>query len=59
MNRFRQRGFTLAELLVALVIFLIVVTASYALFDGGRQLAARGEYHAHRFQAARAAIRAI
>ncbi|HTF56530.1 MAG TPA: prepilin-type N-terminal cleavage/methylation domain-containing protein [Planctomycetota bacterium] len=53
------RGFTLIELLVALSIFLIVVSASYALFDGGRNLAARGEYHAHRFQAARAALRAL
>ena len=41
------------------MIFLVVVSASYALFDGGRQLASRGEYHARRFQAARAALRAI
>jgi len=46
-------------LLVALMIFLVVVSASYALFDGGRNLASRGEYHARRFQAARAALRAI
>jgi len=59
MNRIRQRGFTLAEVLVALTIFLIVVSASFALFEGGRNLAARGEYHAHRFQAARAALRAL
>jgi hypothetical protein len=49
----------LIELLAALAIFLVVVSASYALFDGGRNLAARGEYHARRFQAARAALRAI
>lgn len=52
-------GFTLIELLAALAIFLVVVSASYALFDGGRQLAARGEYHARRFQAARAAFQAM
>jgi type II secretion system protein J len=52
-------GFTLIELLVALMIFLVVVSASYALFDGGRNLASRGEYHARRFQAARSALRAI
>ena len=56
---YRMRGFTLIELLVALMIFLVVVAASYALFDGGRKLAARGEYHARRFQSARAALRAI
>ncbi len=55
----RQSAFTLIELLAALTIFLVVVSASYALFDGGRGLAARGEYHARRFQAARAALRAI
>ena len=52
-------GFTLIELLTALVIFLVVVSASYALFDGGRRLAAKGEYHAKRFQSARTALRAI
>jgi len=55
----RVEGFTLIELLTSLVIFLVVVSASYALFDGGRRLAARGEYHAKRFQSARAALRAI
>jgi len=55
----RVGGFTLIELLTSLVIFLVVVSASYALFDGGRRLAARGEYHAKRFQSARAALRAI
>ncbi|HZN61811.1 MAG TPA: prepilin-type N-terminal cleavage/methylation domain-containing protein [Planctomycetota bacterium] len=54
-----RKGFTLIELLAALTIFLVVVSASYALFDGGRQLASRGEYHARRFQSARAALRAI
>jgi type II secretion system protein J len=64
-SRFRNpgspgdRGFTLIELLAALAIFLVVVSASYALFDGGRRLAARGEYHARRFQSARSALRAI
>ena len=52
-------GFTLVELLAALGIILVVVSASYALFDGGRKLAARGEYHARRFQAARSTLRAI
>jgi type II secretion system protein J len=55
----RVEGFTLVELLAALAIFLVVVSASYALFDGGRRLAARGEYHARRFQSARSALRAI
>jgi prepilin-type N-terminal cleavage/methylation domain-containing protein len=55
----KREGFTLIELLAALVIFLVVVSASYALFDGGRKLAARGEFHARRFQAARSALRAI
>jgi len=54
-----RSGFTLLELLAALSIFLVVITASYALFDGGRRLAARGEYHARRFQAARQALRSI
>ncbi|HEU4339565.1 MAG TPA: type II secretion system protein GspJ [Planctomycetota bacterium] len=54
-----RSGFTLIELLASLGIFLVVITASYALFDGGRNLAARGEYHARRFQAARSALRAI
>ena len=52
-------GFTLIELIAALSIFLVVVTASYALFEGGRKLAARGELHAKRFQAARAGFRAL
>ena len=59
MNSRGMQGFTLIELLAALTIFLVVVSASYALFDGGRQLASRGEYHARRFQSARAALRAI
>jgi prepilin-type N-terminal cleavage/methylation domain-containing protein len=54
-----DKGFTLIELLAALTIFLVVVSASYALFDGGRRMAARGEIHARRFQAARASLRAI
>lgn len=58
-SRNPRRGFTLIELLAALTIFLVVVSASYALFEGGRTLAARGEYHARRFQAARAALRAL
>lgn len=52
-------GFTLIELIAALSIFLVIITASYALFDGGRRLAVRGELHAKRFQAARAAFRAL
>lgn len=55
----RSQGFTLVELLAALGIFLVVVSASYALFDSGRKLAARGEFHARRFQAARSALRAV
>lgn len=55
----KRAAFTLVELLAALAIFLVVVSASYALFDGGRRLAARGEYHARRFQSARSALRAI
>ena len=55
----RKSAFTLIELLVALTIFTMVVSASYALFEGGRTLAARGEYHARRFQAARTSLRAL
>ena len=58
MNR-REAGFTLVEIIAALSIFLVVMSASYALFESGRSVASHGEYEARRFQSARAAIRAL
>lgn len=57
--RGRRSAFTLVELLAALTIFLVVMSASYALFEGGRTLAARGELAARRDQAARSAWGAL
>ncbi len=55
----RDAGFTLVEILAALSIFLVVLAASYALFESGRGLAQHGEHEARRHQAARAAISAL
>ena len=54
-----RKGFTLVEVLAALTIFLVIVSASYALFEGGRGMAAHGELESRRHQQARAALRAI
>ncbi len=56
MNR---RGFTLLELVVAMVIFSIVVSAAYALFDASRSVTTRAEFRSQLFQSARAALQAV
>jgi type II secretion system protein J len=56
MNR---RGFTLLELVVAMVIFSIVVSAAYALFDASRSVTTRAEFRTQLFQSARAALQAV
>ena len=56
MNR---RGFTLLELIVAMVIFSIVIAAAYSLFDASRSLTTRAEFRAQLFQSARAALQAV
>jgi len=55
----RRRGFTLLELIVAMVIFSIVVAAAYSLFDASRSLTTRAEFRAQLFQSARAALQAV
>lgn len=55
----RQRGFTLLELIVAMVIFSIVVSAAYSLFDAGRSVTSRAEFRSQLFQSARAALQAV
>jgi prepilin-type N-terminal cleavage/methylation domain-containing protein len=42
-NRTIERGFTLVEILVSLVIFMLVMIAVYALFDGGQWIYLHGE----------------
>jgi prepilin-type N-terminal cleavage/methylation domain-containing protein len=54
-----KRGFTLLELIAAASIFVIVITASYALFDGSRRVAASAEFKAKLFQTGRAALKTI
>ncbi|HVR82686.1 MAG TPA: prepilin-type N-terminal cleavage/methylation domain-containing protein [Planctomycetota bacterium] len=56
MNR---RGFTLLELLVALIIFATVIAAAYSLFDTSRSLVTRAEFRSQLFQTARTALQAI
>jgi general secretion pathway protein J len=55
----RRGGFTLLELLVALLIFSIVLAAALALFEGGRDLSRRAEFRAELLQAARAVLQAL
>jgi prepilin-type N-terminal cleavage/methylation domain-containing protein len=55
----KRKGFTLLELIVAMVIFSIVVSAAYALFDAGRSVTSRAEYRSQLFQTARAALQAV
>ncbi len=52
-------GFTLLELLVAMIIFSVIAGASWALLDSGRGVAAHASYEAARMQTVRAALRAI
>ncbi len=54
-----RRAFTLIELLVATVIFTIVLSAAWSLFDSARGLASRAELRAELFQTARAALEAL
>jgi type II secretion system protein J len=56
MNR---RGFTLLELLIALIIFATVIAAVYSLFDTSRKLVSRADYRSQLFQTARAALQSI
>ncbi len=55
----KPKGFTLLELLVAMAIFSVVLSASYALFAATRGAARRAEFKAELFQTARAALRAV
>lgn len=55
----KRQGFTLLELIVALVIFTIVISAAYSLFDAGRSVTSRAEFRAQLFQTARAALTAV
>lgn len=54
-----RRGFTLLELLVALVIFATVIAAAYSLFDTSRSLVTRAEFRSQLFQSARTALQSI
>jgi general secretion pathway protein J len=55
----RRQGFTLLELVVAMVIFSIVVAAAYSLFDASRSVTTRAEFRSQLFQNARAALQAV
>lgn len=54
-----EGGFTLLELVVALLIFSIVLSAGLALFEAGRSLTSRAEFRSELFQTARAALQAV
>jgi len=54
-----RAGFTLMELIVAMIIFTAIAGASWALLDAGRGVSAHANYEAARQQAARRALRAI
>jgi len=55
----KRQGFTLLELIVAMVIFSIVISAAYALFDAGRSLTTRAEFRSQLFQTARSALQTV
>jgi prepilin-type N-terminal cleavage/methylation domain-containing protein len=55
----KRRGFTLLELIVAMIIFTIVISAAYALFDAGRSVTSRAEFRSQLFQTARAALQTV
>lgn len=55
----KQRGFTLLEIIVALVIFATVIGAIYSLFDTSRHLVSRAEFRSELFQKARTSLQAI
>ncbi|HZE95771.1 MAG TPA: prepilin-type N-terminal cleavage/methylation domain-containing protein [Planctomycetota bacterium] len=55
----KRRGFTLLELIVAISIFTIVISAAYALFDAGRSMTSRAEFRSQLFQTARTALQAV
>ena len=55
----RKAGFTLLELIAAATIFVFVMAACYALFDGSRRVAASAEFKARLFQTARTSLRLI
>jgi type II secretion system protein J len=55
----RRRGFTLMEMLVALMVFSLIITAVYSLFSSGRMAADLGAHRSRMDQAGRAAIRAL
>jgi type II secretion system protein J len=54
-----RKAFTLLELLVAMTIFTVVISASYALFTATRGAAKRAEFKAELLQTGRAALRAV
>lgn len=55
----KSKGFTLLELIIAMVIFSIVISAAYSLFDAGRSVTSRAEFRTQLFQSARAALQAV
>jgi len=54
-----EGGFTLLELIIAMVIFSIVIGAAYSLFDAGRSVTSRAEFRSQLFQSARSALQAV
>lgn len=53
------RGFTLMEMLVAIIVFTFIASGIYALLQTGTDLSQRGAHHARMFQSGRAALRAV